>query len=246
MHHQPLDYFDGQQKLSGELFYHKNQSSDKRPAIIVFHALEGRNEFALNYAENLAKQGYITLAADMYGDAAVGKNFENCFQLITPFQKDRSLVRKRALLAYSAIKNLPMVDNNKIGAIGFCFGGMCVLEVARSGENLAAGVSIHGVLTKSDLPTESIKSKLLILHGYRDPQAPPDCLQKFATEMDAAGSPDWVFTFFSHAKHSFSEPKAGAVDPAREREMGREYNQLAAQYSFRYALDFFAQITNSR
>ena len=244
MRHTPHEYFDGQQKLVGEFIYEKDlQDSEKRPAIIVFHAFDGRNQFAIEYAEKLAEQGYITFAADMYGDAAVAGNLEKCFEYIKPFLQDRSLVRKRAQLAFQAVTSLPMVDKNKIGAVGFCFGGMCMLELARSGEHLAAGVSMHGVLKKSNLPTASqIDTQFLILQGYRDPQVSPDSLREFAEEMTAAGDPDWVYTFFSHAKHSFTEPKVGTMNPEQEKQMGREYNPLAAQRSFRCALDFFGEV----
>lgn len=245
MHHENLEYFDGQQKLVGKLVYdEQGKGSQKRPAILVFHAFEGRNQFAIQYAENLAKQGYITLAADMYGDAVVADSIDKCMQLIQPFLQDRNLVRQRAKLAFSALSALPLVDNRKIGAVGFCFGGMCVLELARSGENLARAVSMHGVLNKSNLPTAAhIKSKFLILQGYCDPQVSPDSLQKFAEEMTAAGNPDWVYTFFSHAKHSFTDPKAGTLEPERESKMGREYHRMTAERSFRYALDFFAEMS---
>lgn len=245
MHREPLEYFDAQQRLLGELIYDKRHGSSKgRPAIIVFHAFEGRGQFTIDYAENLAKQGYVTFVADMYGDAAVAGDLEQCFQYITPFLQDRSLVRKRAQLAFQAVAALPLVDSNKIGALGFCFGGMCMLELARSGENLAAGVSMHGVLQKSNLPTAAqIKTKFLILQGYRDPQVSPDSLQKFAEEMKAAGDPDWVYTFFSHAKHSFTDPKSGTMDPKRESEMGREYHPLVAKRSLTFALDFFGEMS---
>lgn len=245
MRHQSIEYFDAEKRLVGELIYDKRfKESDKRPAIIIFHAFDGRNQFAIDYAENLAKQGYITLAADMYGDAAVASNIEQCFEYIKPFLQDRSLVRRRAQLAFQALTAQPMVDKNKIGALGFCFGGMCMLELARSGENLAAGISMHGVLKKSNLPTaQQINTQFLILQGYRDPQVSPTSLQEFAEEMALAGDPDWVYTFFSHAKHSFTEPKVGSMNPEQESKMGREYHALAAKRSFRYALDFFAEMS---
>lgn len=242
MHSENIEYLDGQQKLLGKLIYDKSKHGDsERPAILVFPAFEGLSEFALKYAENFANQGYIAFAADMYGNAAEAHTIEGCLELVAPFLQDRSLVRRRALLAFATLKKLKLVAKNKIGAVGFCFGGMCVLEIARSGENLAAGISVHGVLSKANLPTSPIKSRLLILQGYQDPQAPPDSLPKFAHEMDAAGTPDWVFTFFSHAKHSFTDIKAGTLDPTREQKMGREYNPLAAERAWRYSLDFFAE-----
>src|SRR5690606_12146160 len=142
----------------------------------------------------------------------------DCFKLITPFLQNRNLVRDHALAAFNTVSNLDRVAKNKIGAIGFCFGGMCMLEVARSGAALKAGVSAHGVLKQSDLKTHPITSKLLILHGYQDPQVPPDQLNDFAKEMYAAHNDDWTFTFFGNGKHSFTDPKTGTFDAKKEAE----------------------------
>ena len=246
MHHETLEYFDGQQKLLGELFYDETRrgpgkNPNQRQAILVFPAFEGRGEFALTVAQKLAEQGYIALAVDMYGDGVVAQTLDECLRLISPFLKDRSLVRKRALLAYSTLKKFSGLSIPQISGIGFCFGGMCVLEIARSGEALNSAISVHGVLSKSDLPNSTIKSKILIIQGYRDPQVPADILPQFAQEMEAAGSPDWVFTYLGHAKHSFTDIHTGSFDPAREQKMGREYNQLAAERAFQYSLDFLRE-----
>ena len=237
-----INYFDEQQKLIGELFYDEKIEDAKQPAIILFPAFEGRGDFALDYAKKLVEKGFITFVADIYGDAAVSETLEGCFKLVSPFLQDRELVRKRAILAYKTLLQQKNVDPNKIGAVGFCFGGMCVLELARSGENLEAGVSIHGAFAKSNLETFPIKSKILLLHGYQDPQVPPTGLHDFAKEMSDAGVKDWTFTFFGEAKHSFTDLKTGTFDSVKEREMGREYNQVAAKRSFQYAVDFFDEM----
>lgn len=239
MQQKTIEYYDNGQKLVGTLFY--KEMPQLQPAIILFPAFEGLSHFAINYAKRLAEHGYITFAADMYGNASTATTIEGCFKLIGPFLQDRNLVRNRARLALATLLEQPGVNQNKIGAIGFCFGGMCVLELARSGANLQAGVSIHGVLAKSELATHPIKSQLLILHGYQDPQVPPEQCLQFAKEMSEANTPDWIFTFFSHAKHSFTDPLTGSFDPAKEQAMGREYNSQAAARSYRYAVDFFAE-----
>lgn len=228
-----VDYQDGAQKLLGAFFQSKTQSNK---SIIVFPAFEGRSEFSLEYGAKLADEGFNVFVADMYGDAKTADTIEGCFALIKPFLSDRSLVRRRALLAYEACKQQAV--HQHIGAIGFCFGGMCMLELARSGADLYAGVSLHGVLAKSDLSTEKIKAKLLVLHGYQDPQVPPSQLNLFADEMEKAGVKDWVFTFFGNAKHSFTDPKTGTFDAEKEKEMGREYDRFAAEISFANAVEF--------
>lgn len=235
-----IEYFDGNQKLIGELVY-KDELKTSQSAVIVFHAFEGRGKFALDYAKRLAEHGWVSFVADMYGDAQVADTIEGCFKLISPFLTDRNMVRRRAVLAFETLLQQEHINKNKIGAIGFCFGGMCMLELARSGANLKAGVSAHGVLAKSQLPTHSIKSSLLILHGYKDPQVPPEQLLQFAEEMEKANVADWTFTFFGNAKHSFTDPKTGTFDAKKEQEMGREYHSIAADRTFKYALDFFQE-----
>lgn len=241
MQHDTIEYFDGDQKLIGELIYKKSSESPK-PTIIIFPAFEGRSEFAVEYAESLAKKNFVAFVADMYGDGKVAKTMEECFAFISPFLADRQLVRTRANLAFKTVSNNKIVNQNKIGAMGFCFGGMCALEVARSGENISAVVTAHGVLQKSNLITKAIKSQILVLHGYKDPQVPPDVITGFAKEMEMAGVCDWEFLFFGGAQHSFTDPKTGTFDPEKEREMGRAYHPLAAQRTFRYALDFFNEV----
>lgn len=241
MEHQSIAYYDGDQKLIGALIQN-GASNTPQPAIIVFPAFEGRGAFALQYGERLAQLGYVVLVADMYGDAAVETTIDGCFARITPFLQDRALVRRRALLALQTLCDNSQVKQDCIGAVGFCFGGMCALEIARSGANLAAVVSAHGVLTQSNLPTQAITSKILVLHGYQDPQVPPTVLPDFAAEMQTAGVTDWTVTFFGGAQHSFTDPKTGTFDPQREREMGRAYHRIAAERTFRYTVDFFAEV----
>ncbi len=240
MKSQSIDYFDGAQKLVGEFIYPDSLDGKPKPTVIVFPAFEGRGEFALDYGKKLAEQGYLAFVADMYGDAKVSQTFEGCIELVMPFIHDRNLTRRRALLAFDVVSKHSQADKNKISAIGFCFGGMCVLEIARSGADLYAGIGVHSVYPKSDLPTHSIKSKILLLHGYEDPQVPPEQLSSFAKEMTDAKVNDWTFVYFGHAQHSFSDPKTGTFDATKERAMGRAYDPIAAMRSFHYVLEFLS------
>lgn len=240
MHTEEVAYFDGTQKLLGQLMY--QESAQKKPAVIVYPAFEGRSQFALQCAKRYAEQGYVAFAADIYGDAATADNIEDCYTLLTPFLQNRALVRKRALLAYEFLQSHPRVEAPKIGAIGFCFGGMCMLEVARSGTALRAGIGCHSVLAKSDLETQPVSTKLLLLQGYQDPQVPAlPAIEAFAKEMAHAENNDWTFSYFGDVKHSYTDPKTGSFDPAKEKEMGREYNKRAAARAFSYADAFFKE-----
>lgn len=240
MNQQTLKYSDGNQELVSQLFI-DDDTTENQPAVIVFPAFEGLSEFALDYAQKIASQGYIALAADMYGDGETADTIEGCYKLITPFLEDRALVRRRACLAFDMLSKQGKVDASRIGTVGFCFGGMCGLEVARSGAPIKAVVTAHGVLPKSDLLSEKISASILVLHGYKDPMVPPDVIGPFAEEMAAQGVDDWRFMFFGEGKHSFTDPKTGTFDPEQEKEMGREYNKDAAEATYRYAMDFFEE-----
>ncbi|MFN7096489.1 MAG: dienelactone hydrolase family protein [Gammaproteobacteria bacterium] len=235
-----VEYVDGSQKLIGKLVRDETKTG-KQPTIILFHAFEGLAEFTINYAKNIAAKGFIVFAPDMYGNGETARDFDGCCKLYMPFTQDRELARRRAVLAYTTILKNPDVDANKIGAMGFCFGGMCMLELARSGENMRAGVGAHSILAKSTLPTHAIKASMLMLQGYQDPQVPPTELKAFAQEMDEADVDDWSIMFFGHAKHSFTDPATGSYDAVKEKEVGREYNEIAAKRTFQYAMDFFKE-----
>ena len=235
-----IHYNDGQETLIGELIFDEKKSNPQA-AVILFHAFEGRSSFVHNYALQIANQGYTVFVADIYGDAKTSLTIEGCFDLVKPFLADRSLVRRRAVLALEILKTQKNIDLKKIGAAGFCFGGMCVLELARSGAEFKCGITLHGFLAKSQLETHSIKPNLLILHGYQDPQVPPENLATFSEEMEKATVHDWTFVFFGKGKHSFTDPKTGTFNPSKEKEMGREYNKTIADRSFTYLCDFLAE-----
>lgn len=225
-------YQDGEQKLIGELFLAEEASA----TIVLFPAFEGRSKFLLDYAYKLTQYGFNTFAADIYGDAQTAATIEGCFDLVMPFIEDRALVRRRSCLVVETVRELRLTS--QLGVMGFCFGGMCALEVARAGIDIDRVAVLHGVLAKSALPTEMIKAKLLFLQGYQDPQVPPSQLTDIANELQQAENNDWTFTFFGDAKHSFTDPLTGTFSPDKEKEMGREYNKIIAEQAFRYVLDF--------
>jgi len=230
-------YYDGSQKLMGTFFPNPN-----RPLLILFPAFEGFSDFSLNYASFFQKNGYQVFIADMYGDRFCGKTLNDCFLKITPFLEDRSFVRKRALHAYEACTKLPSVDSSKIGSFGFCFGGMCALELARSGAPLTGIATIHGILKKSSLKTNKFNPKALVFHGMQDPQVPMESLQELYHEIKQHGTSTVNFMVFGEAKHSFSDPKTGSFDPQKEKQMGREYNQDAAALTQKQMLVFFNEL----
>jgi dienelactone hydrolase len=197
----------------------------------------GMSPFARDRADALAKLGYIALAADVYGKGIRPKDANEAMTLVKTYKSDRPLLRARAKAALDALLAQSQTDASRVAAIGYCFGGTTVLELARSGAPLAGVVSFHGSL---DTPTpedaKNIKAKVLVLHGADDPHVPPDQLAAFEKEMTDA-KVDWQLVKYSGAVHAFAVPTAGN-DPSK----GIAYNERAARRAWQAMKDFFAEI----
>ena len=238
MHTETLNYQDGDTTLSGYVAF-DDSHKEKRPLVMVCHAFEGRNDLACEYAQKIAELGYVGFAVDMYGDGQVANDLDGCLAIMMPFFEDRAKLRQRILAAFEAAKTIPVADEDKMAAMGFCFGGMCALDLARSGADIKGAVSIHGVFAAPEnVSREAITAKVLALHGYQDPQIPPEQLTDFANEMNDAGV-DWQVVFYGNGKHAFTDPHASEIGPP---EMGREFNQLLADRAWRASKDFFEEI----
>ena len=179
MQHTSIDYFVGLDKFVGELVY-TGELDNSRPVVIVFHAMEGRGQFCIDYAKKLAEHGFVAFVADIYGDGKSTHDFAKARTWLMPVISSRTIVRERALAAFNTVSNFSWVNKDKIGALGFCLGGMCVLEICISGAKLKSGIAIHGVLKQSELETKNIDTKLLIQNGYLDPSCPPPFIEEFA------------------------------------------------------------------
>lgn len=233
-----FNYQEGGTRFKGYYAYDENITG-KLPVVMVFHSFEGCNELAREYARKFAELGYVGCAPDMYGDGKVATDLDGCMAMLKPLFQDRAELRKRLQAAYAAVCKLDVVDHHKIAAIGFCFGGLCSLDLARSGADVKGVVPIHGVWAAPDsIPNEKITAKVLALHGYDDPQVPPDQLSTLAKEMNDAGI-DWQVHFFSHTQHAFTDPDANKIGPP---DMGRVYNPIATQRSWEMIVSFMWEI----
>lgn len=206
-----VGYLDGGVLL--EAFFAFDDSFDgRRPAVLISHAWGGRDEFVAEKAKKIAELGYVGFALDMYGKGILGNSPEENSGLMQPFMADRGLLQKRINAALYATTLLPWVDDSKIAAMGFCFGGLCVLDLARSGADLKGVISFHGLLGAPDnLPNHPIKAKVLTLHGHDDPMGAVEQVQAFEQEMTEAGV-DWQLHAYGHTMHAFTNPNAN--DPA--------------------------------
>jgi len=231
-----LEYKQGDTVLEGYLSY-DNSISGKRPGVLVVHEWKGVGPYVKRRAEELAKLGYIAFAADIYGKGVRPQTNDEASKVASIYRNDRKLMRARASSGLDVLKNHKLTDTKRIAAIGYCFGGTTVLELARSGADIAGVVSFHGGLdTPSPEDAKQIKTKVLALHGGDDPFVTAEHVAAFEDEMKKGGV-DWQMNVYGGAVHSFTIPEAGN-DPSK----GAAYNERADKRSWEAMTNFFAEI----
>ena len=230
-----VGYMDGDVQLEA-FFAFDDTLSGRRPAVLINHTWVGRDEFVAEKARKLAELGYVGFAVDMYGKGILGSGPEENARLMQPLMEDRAMLQKRMQAALYAVKLLPWVDDSKIAAIGFCFGGLCVLDLARTGVDIKGVVSFHGLLgAPGNTQGNAIKAKVLALHGHDDPLAPPEQVLAFEQEMTAAGA-DWQLHAYGHTMHAFTNPVANNPDS------GMVYQPVADRRSWQSMQNFLAEL----
>lgn len=230
-----IDYQDGDTQLEGYLAY--NETGAPLPAVLVAHDWSGRREFACKAAERVAAMGYAGFALDMYGKGIIGRDgdTEGNAALMNPYASDRVLLRQRINAALNAVRELPQVDAARIAAMGYCFGGMCVLELARSGADVTGVISIHGIFAPGNAANEKIIANVLCLHGHDDPMVPPEQVLAFEKEMTDAGV-DWQIHIYGDTMHAFTNPVANNPD------FGTVYKEKAAKRAYQSVANFLDEL----
>ena len=230
-----VEYRHGDVTLEGYLAY-DDSFQGKRPGVVVAHEWFGQTSYERKRAEQLARLGYVAFAIDIYGKGVRPGDQKEAGALAGKYMGDRKLLRARAGAGLDVLRSRAQTDPTRLAAIGYCFGGTTVLELARSGGDLASVVSFHGVL---DTPTpgdaRNIKAKVLVLHGADDPFVPVQQVEAFQEEMRKGGV-DWQFISYGGAVHKFSNPAAG-TDPCK----GVAYNDRADRRSWEAMKSFFAE-----
>lgn len=230
----PVEYMDGKMKCIGYMAWDESYV-DPKPCVMIAHDWSGRNEFAEDKAIQMAAQGYIGFAIDVYGEGARGTTPEECTALMNPMLDDRKVLLKRLRAAYKAAQNLEQVDGNAIAMMGFCFGGLCTLDLARSGVDLKAAISFHGLFSGNDLPPKKIKASVLALHGWDDPLVPPAMVEALGTELTQAKC-DWQIHAYGQTRHAFMVPTAN--DPKDPMSL---YSATAERRAWAVTLDLLAE-----
>ncbi len=237
MRTEDIGYRDGLLNLRGLLAYDESIQG-KRPGIVVFHEAWGLGDHAMDRAKMLAGLGYVALAADMYGDRKMATDLPAAMELIGDLRTDPAKLRARAGAAVAALRAQPNVDSTRMAAIGFCFGGTTVLELARGGADLKGVVSFHGGLqTGAPAQKGAVTPKVLVCTGADDPMIPPAQVMEFEDEMRAAAA-DWQVIAYGGTVHSFTNPDAGKTVKMD----GLAYNAQTDRRSWAAMRAFFDEI----
>jgi dienelactone hydrolase len=232
---QPLTYADGPTKLAGYVA-RPAAIKGKVPGVVVVHQWMGLTDHERKVSDDLAKLGYVALAADIYGEGVHPKDTAEAGKLAGSFKGDRALYRRRIAAAIETLKAQKGVDASRLAVIGFCFGGTGALEAARGGLPVKGVVSFHGGL---DVPAgyvaTPISAKVLVCHGADDPFVPAKDVASFQDEMRQAKA-DYVFAAYGGAVHSFTQKEAG-----NDNSKGAAYNEAAQRRSWQHMKDFFKE-----
>lgn len=228
-----VDYSDHGQPLKAYLAW-DDAVAERRPAVLVAHAWGGRSPFENSKAEWVAGLGYVGFALDCYGAGVLGSDPEENAGLMQPYMDDRALLQGRLEAALETLRAQPEVDPNRIAIIGFCFGGLCALDLARSGSDVLGAVSIHGIFNPPPV-THPVKARVLALHGWEDPLATPREVLKFAEEMTDAGA-DWQLHAYGRTVHAFTNPQAS------DYASGMAYNPNADRRAFESIVNFLEEL----
>lgn len=237
---QTVEYKEGDTILEGYIAY-DDATEAKRPGVLVVHEWKGLGEYAKRRAAELAGLGYVAFAADIYGKGVRPQSHEEAGKIAGIYKNDRALMRQRILSALEVLKNHPLVDDTKIAAIGYCFGGTSVLELARSGADVDGVVSFHGSLnTPNPADAKNIRAKVLVLRGSDDPYVPKDEVEAFHKEMKDAGS-DFREIVYPGAVHGFTNPESGD-----DKSKGMAYDKDADEKSWEEMKQFLREIFSAK
>jgi dienelactone hydrolase len=230
-----IEYGDGDHVFEGRLAF-RGDAAGPRPGILIAHAWGGRSPFEDGKADDLAALGYTAFAIDLYGKGVRGSNPEENAALMQPFLDDRAMLQRRLLGALAALRRQDEVDAGRVAAIGFCFGGLCVLDLARTGADLAGVISFHGLFgAPGNTRGNRIHARVLALHGWDDPMVPPDSVASLATELTEMGA-DWQLHAYGNTMHAFSNPAANAP------ERGTVYDAAADRRSWQAMRNFLNEL----
>ncbi len=230
-----VEYEHDDRLLEGFLAY-DDAINVVKPGVIIAPAWAGRSNFECDKARKLATNGYVGFACDLYGKGIMGKSVEENSALMKPFLDDRAMLQSCLVKILETLQTQTEVDESNIAAMGFCFGGLCALDLARIGADLRGVVSFHGLFgAPGNTEGNKIKAKVLALHGHEDPMVPVEAVNDLQNELNAAGA-DWQIHVYGDTMHAFTNPVAN--DPS----FGTVYSEKADKRSWQALLNFLEEI----
>jgi len=220
-----------------EGIYVRNSVNDgARPLILVLHHWAGRADDMIDIAERMTDWGYHAVACDVFGKGVIGRTTEEKSALITPLMGDRKLLEKRLKANVAATAHLPDVATGQVAAVGFCFGGLCALDLARTNADVKGVASMHGLLLpRPERSGDTIRPRISVHHGWDDPMAPPEQVLALGKELTARNA-DWQIHAYGNTVHAFTTPSAN--DP----QLGLKYNAKTARRAFASLADYFHEL----
>jgi dienelactone hydrolase len=234
-----VDYKSGDTDLKGFIAY-DNAKEGKRPGVIVVHEWWGHNDYSRSRAKQLAELGYVGLAVDMYGDGKTADHPDNAGKYMNEALSNMDAFQKKFEAGMKLLKSQEQTDPDHIAAIGYCFGGKTVLEMARAGVDLDGVVSFHGILaTENPAKKETVNAKILAFNGADDPFVPQEQIDAFKKEMEQSGV-EYEFVVFPGVKHSFTNP--GATEVGTKYELPLVYDAEADKKSWAQTQEFLKKI----
>jgi dienelactone hydrolase len=228
----PLE-FEGE---SLESVFVGRRDGEKRPTVILIPTVMGVSDLELKFGRQLVELGFNAFVADLFGKKFRGAPRDVCFGEMNRLGSDREALRRRLLAVVEQARGLGEVDAGKVVVAGYCFGGKCALDVARTGIDVAGAVSFHGLFDPPGWEVGKIKAKVLVLHGWDDPMAKPESVVALGNELTRAGA-DWQIHAYGHVGHGFTNPHASSLQID-----GVFYHELAAERSWTALINFLEEV----
>ena len=234
------EQFSLQQEYNGQTLDHvvvHDGTGDTKPTVLIIPTVMGVQPLEIGFAEKLVALGYHAVVADLFG-----KRFRpvidrgEAFAAMGELREDRTALRNQLLAVLGEVEKREHVAQGKVAVIGFCFGGQCALDIARSGADVAGVASFHGLFDPPGLPAQSIKAKVVAFHGWEDPMVPPEAVEALGKELTEGGA-DWQIHAYGNVGHGFTNPKAHEIGIK-----GVEYDEAAARRSWASLELFLAEI----
>jgi dienelactone hydrolase len=212
------------------------RDGEPRPTVILIPTVMGVSELELGFARQLVELGYNSLVADLFGKEFRGAERDAMFGEMDRLAGDRPALRRRLLHVLDEVRKIDEVEKGRIAAAGYCFGGLCALDLARSGADIAGAIAFHGLFDPPGLEAEKIKARVLAFHGWDDPMVPPEKVVALGKELTDAGA-DWQIHAYGNVAHGFTNPNAHEIGIE-----GVRYNALAAERSWTSFVNFLEEL----